>query len=123
METKTNGKEQMALNFDNIGDPTSRQTVRQTTSTHCRRTRARSRQLQAAEIGVRSRHGLAENCPPSATTKSSRVRDMYLCMYVYNMIIYGQKTMDNVVSVHGQSKCQLLALSQTVYVQRVERFF
>lgn len=28
METKTNGKEQMALNFDNIGDPTSRQTVR-----------------------------------------------------------------------------------------------
>lgn len=29
------------------------------------------------------------------------------------MIIYGQKTMDNVVSVHGQSKCQLLALWQS----------
>lgn len=83
------------------------------THTHCRWTRARSRQLQAAEIGVRSRHGLAENCPPSATTKSSRVRDMYLSMYVYNMIIYGQKTMDNVVSVHGQNKCQLLALWQS----------
>lgn len=83
------------------------------THTHCRWTRGRSRQLQAAETGVRSRHGLAENCPPSATTKSSRVRDMYLSMYVYNMIIYGQKTMDNVVSVHGQSKCQLLALWQS----------
>lgn len=29
METKTNPKEQMALNFDNIGEPTNRQTHRQ----------------------------------------------------------------------------------------------